>query len=91
MERYDAGNINSFGGGDVEWWQNYIRSELERAHDFYAQQAENIRQQAIRECAEVADDSRRTVSLCVSVKECSAYNDACWDIAAAIRALAERG
>lgn len=36
MERYDAGLLNDFGGGDVGWWQDYIRAELERAHEFYA-------------------------------------------------------
>ena len=33
--RYDAGLLSDYGGGNVEWWQDYIRSELERAHDFY--------------------------------------------------------
>ena len=33
--RYGAGLLNDFGGGDVNWWQDYLRAELERAHDFY--------------------------------------------------------
>src|SRR5690554_6903113 len=37
-EPYDAGFLNDFGGGNVSWWHDYIRSELERAHDHYAQQ-----------------------------------------------------
>ena len=32
---YDAGILNDWGGGNVEWWQDYIRCELGRAHDFY--------------------------------------------------------
>jgi len=36
VERYDAGLINDFGGGNVEWWQDYIRAEIERANDFHA-------------------------------------------------------
>lgn len=32
---YDAGLLNDYGGGDVDWWQDYIRAELGRAHDFY--------------------------------------------------------
>lgn len=32
---YDAGLLNDFGGGNVEWWQDYIRAELGRAHDHY--------------------------------------------------------
>jgi len=35
---YDAGLLGDFGGGNVEWWQDYIRAELARAHDFYASQ-----------------------------------------------------
>lgn len=42
LEEYDAGLLNDFGGGDVEWWQDYIRAELSRAHDFYQSQAENL-------------------------------------------------
>lgn len=35
---YDAGLLSDFGGGNVEWWQDYIRAELARAHEFYASQ-----------------------------------------------------
>lgn len=38
LAAYDAGLLNDFGGGNVEWWQDYIRAELGRAHDFYAEQ-----------------------------------------------------
>lgn len=38
---YDAGLLSDFGGGNVHWWQDYIRAELSRSHDFYA--AEIIR------------------------------------------------
>lgn len=38
LETYDAGLLNDYGGGNVEWWQDYIRAELGRAHDFYADQ-----------------------------------------------------
>jgi hypothetical protein len=37
-DRYDAGLLGDGGGGDVEWWQSYIRAELDRAHEFYAAQ-----------------------------------------------------
>lgn len=36
-DRYDAGLLSDYGGGNVEWWQDYIRSELDRAHDFYTE------------------------------------------------------
>ncbi len=38
LEPYDAGLLNDFGGGNAEWWQGYIRAELEHAHDFYQSQ-----------------------------------------------------
>ena len=38
LARYDAGLLNDYGGGNVEWWWDYLRAELERAHDFYAAQ-----------------------------------------------------
>lgn len=38
LTAYDAGLLNDFGGGNVEWWQDYIRAELGRAHDFYESQ-----------------------------------------------------
>ena len=39
-DTYDAGVLSDAGGGDVDWWQDYIRAELDRAHDFYADQLE---------------------------------------------------
>ena len=38
LEEYDAGYLNDYGGGNVSWWQDYIRAELESAYDFYQSQ-----------------------------------------------------
>ena len=38
LEEYDAGLLNDFGGGNVEWWQDYIRAELGRAYEHYQSQ-----------------------------------------------------
>jgi hypothetical protein len=35
---FDAGLLNDYGGGNVQWWQDYIRSLLDKAHDHYAEQ-----------------------------------------------------
>ena len=32
---YDAGLLNDFGGGDVGWWQDYLRAEIRRANDYW--------------------------------------------------------
>lgn len=37
-DRYDAGLLNDYGGGDISWWQDYIRCELDRAHEHYVGQ-----------------------------------------------------
>jgi hypothetical protein len=41
LDCYDAGLLSDFGGGNVDWWQDYIRAELDRAHDFYQSQAKH--------------------------------------------------
>jgi hypothetical protein len=48
LECYDAGYLGDGGGGDVSWWHDYIRSELERAHDFYQSQVDAITHPADR-------------------------------------------
>lgn len=35
-DRYDAGLLNDFGGGNVDWWQDYTIAAPGRAHDFYS-------------------------------------------------------
>lgn len=45
VKRYDAGLLSDYGGGNVEWWQDYLRAEIERCNDHYeaeiaAQEAE---------------------------------------------------
>jgi len=42
LDYYDAGLLGDGGGGDVSWWQDYIRAELGRAHDFYQSQLNQI-------------------------------------------------
>lgn len=42
LDFYDAGLLNDFGGGDVHWWQDYLRYELNRAHEFYQSQVDSL-------------------------------------------------
>ena len=60
---YDAGLLGDFGGGNVEWWQDYIRAELARAHDFYASQWPSATPAAelatLREKAAMVDELRK--------------------------------
>lgn len=36
VDRYDAGQLNDYGGGDVDWWWDYMRAEIDRANEFHA-------------------------------------------------------
>jgi len=38
LDEYDAGLLNDYGGGNVEWWQDYIRYELGCAYEHYKEQ-----------------------------------------------------
>jgi hypothetical protein len=40
LDAYDAGLLGDGGGGNVDWWQDYIRSLLNDAHEFYTAQVE---------------------------------------------------
>ena len=75
VARYDAGLLGDGGGGDVDWWQDYIRAELERAHEFYSDQHEALQRsnaekdEALRPFADLADKfgavEGRTVEICL--------------------------
>ena len=32
---YDAGILNDYGGGDVGWWQDYIRFEINSCNEYW--------------------------------------------------------
>ncbi len=38
LERYDAGYLGGEDACSMEWWHDYMRAELARAHDFYQAQ-----------------------------------------------------
>jgi hypothetical protein len=42
LETYDAGLLGDGGGGDVDWWQDYIRQLIEDAHLHYKHQIEGF-------------------------------------------------
>jgi hypothetical protein len=66
---YDCGLINDYGGGDVSWWQDYVRAEIGRANDHWHEiidhrdatiarlEAENERmREALLECEDYFDN-----------------------------------
>lgn len=32
---YDPGLLNNYGGGDVDWWMDYIRSEINACNAYW--------------------------------------------------------
>lgn len=32
---YDPGLLSDFGGGEVGWWQDYLRAEIGRANEYW--------------------------------------------------------
>jgi len=37
---YDSGLLNDWGGGNVQWWQDYIRAEVGRCNDYWRSRIE---------------------------------------------------
>jgi len=35
FQPYDSGLLGSYGGGDVNWWHDYLRAEIGRCNDFH--------------------------------------------------------
>ena len=64
MDRYDAGILNDFGGGNVGWWQDYMRHELNRAEEFYEVQFDDLNNR-ISELEAERDELRKVVDACV--------------------------
>ncbi|WP_454813798.1 hypothetical protein [Labrys neptuniae] len=55
IDRYDPGLLGDGGGGNVEWWWDYIRAELDRAHEFYSDQIANLTALASQEGAQAGE------------------------------------
>ena len=32
---YDPGLLNCYGGGNIDWWMDYIRSEVGRCNEYW--------------------------------------------------------
>lgn len=44
LDHYDTGLFGGSSLCDVSWWHNYLRVELERAHDYYQSQVDCLTQ-----------------------------------------------
>ena len=43
IKDYDCGSINDYGGGNIKWWQDYIRAEINRCNEYWREQIKDIR------------------------------------------------
>jgi len=34
---YDPGILNDYGGGKIDWWMDYMRSEIDRCNNYWRQ------------------------------------------------------
>ena len=39
---YDSGVLNDYGGGNTQWWQDYIRVEINRCNEYWSEQIRNV-------------------------------------------------
>jgi hypothetical protein len=85
---YDAGLLNDFGGGNVDWWQDYLRAEIARANEHwraqYDDQAAWVRDLADRLVAEEAHTAALRARVAELEAENAALKDRAYHLAVAI-------
>jgi DNA repair exonuclease SbcCD ATPase subunit len=54
-DTYDAGLLNDFGGGNVEWWWDYLRAEIGRCNDFHQETIARLTEEVERLKGEVEE------------------------------------
>uniref|UniRef100_A0A6M3KV51 Uncharacterized protein n=1 Tax=viral metagenome TaxID=1070528 RepID=A0A6M3KV51_9ZZZZ len=61
-EDYDPGILNDFGGGNVGWWMDYLRAEIERCNEHWNDQILNSSERSVhtqvRNASGVASDEQ---------------------------------
>jgi hypothetical protein len=68
IEEYDAGLLNDYGGGNIDWWQDYIRAELGRAYEYYQSQLDIQHCEAGPEYCQQCHLEDRSLALAAAVR-----------------------
>ncbi len=55
LARYDAGLLNDYGGGDISWWQGYIKELLGKAHKHCTEGYRDIRDATVIPLSELEE------------------------------------
>ena len=61
VKRYDAGLLNDYGGGNVEWWQDYIRAEIDRCNDYWEDEIAALRAELAEKERDIAWNDRLAI------------------------------
>jgi hypothetical protein len=64
---YDAGLLNDWGGGNVDWWQDYLRAEIGRANDHWRAQMDSAREELLESARRVEEMQAENADLKTSV------------------------
>ena len=89
---YDAGLVNDYGGGNVDWWWDYMRAEIGRCNDYH--RADVTRQRDEARAEGFAAGLEAAIKLCDGIAGNTAdfsrdHRRAAGQCGAAIRALTE--
>ena len=66
---YDSGLLNDYGGGNVDWWWDYIRAEINRCNEYWRSQLEDIKREP--------EDSADEIPDCAMGDKCEFKNGVC--------------
>lgn len=92
---YDAGLLNDFGGGNVEWWQDYLRAEIGRANEFWrdaiaALPAQGVQSEAIKDALASLDMARDALEAALAPAEAGGVEEPISDSRLECEALCAR-
>jgi len=49
IDDYAPGLLNDYGGGNVMWWQDYIREEISNCNDYWRTELESVEQRHLED------------------------------------------
>ena len=69
LDCYDAGLLGGENGFPRDWWHDYIRAELGRAHEFYAQQFATEKEAHEKAIADLTRERDEAIGECKKLAE----------------------
>jgi len=53
IDDYAPGLLNDYGGGNVMWWQDYIREEISNCNDYWRTELESVEQRHLEDVEKI--------------------------------------